>query len=251
MKNTILGLLLKILDITDGYFAKNINHIILNYHNIANKKEKYSISKKNFIKQLDYIKERYKLSEISNFFNSKHSSKTHIIKILITFDDALKSVLSLKSYIKINRIKPVIFVSPALLGKRLNNLSVMSMSQLKELKKDKWVIGFHGKNHINLTKIEDDKKLKSETECGDFSKKIGYKIPYFAYPFGKYNKKVINILKNYKYMYCFTSCARGFNINDFKRFEIPRINVSGFDDLIKFKIKISPTYLYIKNMFLQ
>ncbi len=135
-------------------------------------------------------------------------------KILLTFDDAYEDVFKIaypmmESY----AFKGAIFVPVQYIG-RLNDWDInfgfrfkhIGKKELKELQENGWVIGSHTLTHPDLTVI-DDTKLRTEL-CDSKHRLediIGNEVYAISYPFGLYNKRVLDAVKQCGYRIGFAS----------------------------------------------
>ena len=107
----------------------------------------YSIEKKLFESQMNYLSQNYtnSLTSIKNFAVNKNS-------ISITFDDGFADVLEKAAPImsKLN-IPFTVFVSPKLVIERNEYLSIIQLKELSKL--DICTIGAHGYSHEPLTNL--------------------------------------------------------------------------------------------------
>ena len=98
-------------------------------------------------------------------------------------------------------------------------------------------IGAHSHSHNHLPKMSID-EIKSEIETSNkiFLKELG-KIPnLFAYPYGEADKRIINLLKNYKYKVAFGQHSGVINETS-NFYYLPRFSLNekyGNIDRIKF-----------------
>lgn len=200
--------------------------IILVYHQIDEKDPFMSVTLDSFKKQIDYLKKQN-----FNFCNIDELMKKHRGNhVCVMFDDGYKSIVTALDYMKQNNLK----YSIAIIENKLNKRSYLNQKDLDGS------LYFHTKNHLDLTKLSNE-KLKDELIC-DYN----YYSKCLVYPMGKYNKNVINVVKeNYKY---------GLSLLPFhvtsksKNYELPRICVSGYLSMLKFKLfvsKLGNIYLHL------
>ncbi len=208
---------------------------ILMYHNISNRFEASfrSISSNLLEKHLKSLehngKKILKKHEIlSGVFLSRDDS------VVITFDDAYEGVYySALPVMEKHNATGVVFIPAGYVGKfndwdfsPLRRLKHMDEKMLINLSKKGWIIGSHSFTHPDLRKCSNE-ALKREI-C-ESKKKIediiGEEITLFAYPFGLYNQKVIDIVAECGYKYAFAT-AGGLSGN---RFAIKRMAVYFID----------------------
>ena len=177
---------------------------ILMYHDIGDYNSEWCVSPSDFEEQMQLLKqEGYKtisLSELNEGIKKdKQTSDKHIV---ITFDDARKGVYThaLPLLKKLN-FTATIFVVPQWIDK--NDIpqseqysEFMSWEDVKECAQV-FEIGSHTFSHKNLTKL-DEAALNEELTNGKkiIEKKLNKNVEHFAYPFGKYNKKIRELITN-------------------------------------------------------
>ncbi len=164
-------------------------------------------------------------------------------KVLITFDDGYRSVFE-HAYPIMNEYgyKGVVFVVTKYIGKvskwevpLLSSLPHLKQEEIKTLHKSGWIIGSHSHSHSDLTTLT-TQKLKEEIKS---SKKIledilGSEVYTFSYPFGKFNKRVKDVLKELGIKFAFKSSGKlKFPLD---LLEIPRRSIYLIDFSISSKI---------------
>ena len=96
----------------------------------------------------------------------------------------------------------------------------LNKNQIKNLSQNPlFKIGGHTYNHFNLTKLpleEAEKEIrKGKEELEDI---IGKKVTTFAWPWGKYNGRLIEVAKKIGFLDCRSSRICNFGISDKKNF---------------------------------
>ena len=124
----------------------------------------------------------------------------------------------------------------------------MDINDIKEWISKGMFIGSHSHNHFDLTALSIN-ELSNELI---FSKKIledkiGIKINNFCYPFGQYNRKVVDVVKSKKYNHAFTT-QFGTISKKTDPFEIPRIDIWNKDSISDFNLKIEGKYNWHNNI---
>ncbi|MBN2401002.1 MAG: polysaccharide deacetylase family protein [Spirochaetes bacterium] len=157
--------------------------------------------------------------------------------VLITFDDGYKSVYDyaypiMKKY----GYKGILFL---ISDKIENDRSRMYMNKIhiSELIKEGWEIGSHTITHPKLNSISMEDITNEIADSKTALEKIfGIQIVSFAYPYGIFNKKVLNLVKdNYKYAYS-TIQGNNYEFNDLHLIE--RYLVLKTDEMSNFKMHI-------------
>ncbi|MDI6840386.1 MAG: polysaccharide deacetylase family protein [bacterium] len=182
----------------------------------------------------------YEIISTGSFGNSK--SSIHNSNILITFDDGYESFYYKALPILLRYgFRATIFVVTNYIGREnLWDVSIgrrrrhISLAQLDELKKYGFIIGSHTRMHPDLTKIRlnqaKDEILNSKLELED---KLGSKVDFISYPFGRYNATILDLVKEAGYRLSFTS-------NPFvnSKSVLGRMGVYIIDSLANFKSKL-------------
>ena len=193
-----------------------------------------------FKKQLELIEinkiEYYNPAQFdTEFYNPKKDKK-----ILITIDDAFSSFYkNAWPILKKRKIPFILFVSTEPVGKS----GYMNWEQIKEVSSyDFAFIGNHSHTHKYLLDFSYDKFEKDiETSIKIFKEKLGYNPIFFSYPFGEYNLKQTQFIKN-NFKYGFGQHS-GVIDSTKNRFELPRFPINEkYGDLERFEfvLKLFP-----------
>ena len=221
------------------------NNRCIMYHSIfKNKKimdDIHIVEYLNFKKQIGYLK-KFNIVPINQINKKKNT-------ISITFDDGYKDTFKLAyPILKKNKIPFAVFV----ITKNIQEKSKKYLNEedIKKLSRDKNVIiGSHGKNHTDLTTlnnqmlIEELKQSKLELE-----KIIKKKVTCFSFPYGKFNQKIIKLSKKLGYK---TLCNSEPCANNFFNRETATLNrqaIIYYDNYIFFKNKINGKLDFIANL---
>lgn len=220
------------------------------YHSISEhiKKEKHNkwrVKPKDFEKQMNWFyKNNWKSFTISELVKlDKIPEKSFVI----TFDDGYEDNFTnafpvLQKY----NFKATIYLVPnqtinhweekntSILSNLLNNEQILQMqnSGLAEF-------GSHTLSHVNLSKTDEFQLEKELIESKKEIEKITNKeCEAFAYPYGKFDDKIVQAVKNAGYKNA-TVVKRGlFEQND-DIFTIKRIGILGTESFFDFILKIS------------
>jgi peptidoglycan/xylan/chitin deacetylase (PgdA/CDA1 family) len=219
---------------------KLISVPVLYYHYVEVVKDKSDTKRKSLsitpdslesqiIKLINAGYTMYLASDIPNLF-VKDLNKS----VLLTFDDGYEDFYTdvfpiLKKY----NVKATVFVISGLVGQP----NYLNVAQLKEISSNPLVeIGCHSLSHKNLSQIKyDDAVYEIDQGKRVLEEMIGRGVYSFAYPYGGYNKDIVDVIKNFDFTVAFTTDP-GLTIKKDKIFLIPRFRASVFvrDDMIEF-----------------
>jgi len=210
----------------------------LNLNNLTS--DIYQLPPKIFSDHIMYLEKK---KFISRNFNELSNSNNGF---LITFDDGYKNFLKygLDQILK-NNFKAIIFVCPSLI--KQHNSNYLNKKDLFEISKYKNIeVGSHSQDHVNLTKLN-KKEMISQL---DKSKKwiedeISREVGKISYPFGAYNKLVIDNVKKLNYKKAFTT-RFDFYHKHYDDFQIPRVDIWRHDTKNIFISKLMGKWNWMK-----
>ena len=106
----------------------------------------------------------------------------------------------------------------------------MTEEELKQLQKEGWEIGSHGKTHQSLLRLDDLNLIEELSKSKEKLQELFGPIQSYAYPYGDYNDYIVNIVKKYyKIAFALTS---GGNLIDVDSFHIRRYFISDIYQII-------------------
>lgn len=122
----------------------------------------------------------------------------------------------------------------------LNEEKMLSNEQVRELISSGLIeIGSHTLNHSNLPSLSlEEKKIQILDSKISIEKEFDIKCDSFAYPFGFYDNNDIEITKESNYKNATTTVNSVYKKDQFNDFLIPRIMVSGRQNLFSFILKM-------------
>jgi peptidoglycan/xylan/chitin deacetylase (PgdA/CDA1 family) len=178
---------------------------ILLYHSIDKNNVFLTVDPEDFRKQMKYLFENgynvIKLSDLVELILSKKEIRPKTV--VLTFDDGFlshyRNVLpTLEKY----NFQATFFISTKKLGGEINNSQnipqpTMNWDELEEINKSSLIdVEPHGVTHSELDGLEDEGVRK---EVGELKRRIEGKLNkrclFFAYPRGKYNDKVVEVVR--------------------------------------------------------
>lgn len=173
------------------------------------------------------------LSEVSVKQFEKFCKEVGKNKVKIIFDDGHKSVFdSAFPILKKYNLTATVFIPGGIIsGEKIDDFysteNMMSAENIKELSKNGWEIASHSVHHLDLTLLSDEDLLNElNNSKKDLGNLTGKSVKSFSFPYGKCNKKVIEVAKN-----CGYEKFAIYGKNSFA--------VLPFDDMYDMKSKIS------------
>ncbi len=201
---------------------------ILEYHTVTETpvrdSEIYNVPPADFSAQLDYLQENgYTTITLQDFMRVRHGKQTLPEKpIVLTFDDGYADNFSeMLPILKAHNMTAVVYVITNLIGKE----GYLNFEQLQEMQKQGIEIGSHSADHIPLTKQSQhilDNQIHGSKQFLDWS---GLDTIYtFSYPNGEYSDKLIDYLKEEKFLNAVTGDA-GLNNLETDPFKLKRVHI--------------------------
>ena len=226
---------------------------ILLYHSISNDNSSMSLNINFFENQMRYLKNNGFETVDFNEIDTRLKSKKQII---ITFDDGYKDILTnalpiLKKY----NFKATSFFVTNLIGQN-NSWDVKKKSYIKKEIMNpsdilQWIssgmhIGSHSHNHVDLTKISEEKLLyELEFSKKFLEDKFDNKNNIFCYPYGKVNENVHYHTKKF-YSKAVTTNRSRYSLKRHNTHLIPRIDMGKNFSSFKLYLKLETIYEDIK-----
>lgn len=188
---------------------------VLMYHEVAHIiKNKWTISPSMFKEQIKYlVKNGFETITPSDLYEFLLNSKELPEKpIILTFDDGREGVLEYAApLLEENNFNAVFYITTDWVeGRNIPDSEAyskfMTWENIKELSKKGFIIGSHGKTHVDLTKSNDE-QLNEEIRGSKkiIEEKINKKIEDFSYPCGLFDETVVKKVKESNYMTAVTT----------------------------------------------
>ncbi|MFA6502051.1 MAG: polysaccharide deacetylase family protein [Parachlamydiales bacterium] len=222
--------------------------IILCYHDLGSNVWDFSVDKSEFEVQMNLLQKKYNIVGISDLLNKQHKNTKP--NAAVSFDDGYESVYKI-AYPVLKKIGAAgtVFVIGSSKSNPNMSLKLLSIEQIKELHKNGWEIGWHTNKHVSsVNESKDSLYMDLKISKSAYEKKLGLKLNYFAYPFGKYNKNVETIVKKAGFLGAFTvdgdaiDLAKGI-------YRLSRVTVSKSITKQHFENLITPIGLKINHFF--
>jgi peptidoglycan/xylan/chitin deacetylase (PgdA/CDA1 family) len=182
---------------------------ILTYHSLDNSGSVISTSPSNFERQMESLWRRgyrtISLSEAAGIAcrNTPSPAKTFVV----TFDDGYQNVYS-KAVEVLGRFgfKATVFLITDYCGRdndwpgqpsSIQRRPLLSWSQIREMSESGFEIGVHTATHPDLTTISVEGAEREITRSKSaIEDRLGIKAEVFAYPYGRFNSKVLELVRS-------------------------------------------------------
>ena len=169
---------------------------------------------------------------------------------LLTFDDGFLGVHEHAAPVLARLNWPAtVFLVSGLIGKRDawcekqnpdgHTYPLMDQSHIRELLRHDFAFHSHTRSHADLPTLDDD-ALRAQLVGAreDLQALLGEAVDYLAYPYGRYDDRVLAHTQSAGYRAAF-SVQPGFNRPDVEHFRLRRLDVFGTDSASMLKRKIS------------
>jgi peptidoglycan/xylan/chitin deacetylase (PgdA/CDA1 family) len=175
--------------------------------------------------------------------------------VILTFDDAYRSVLELaKPILDRHGMRASVFVPTVWAGREEpmtwpgidqwmggeheHELMCMTWDQLRELDAAGWEVGSHTQTHPRLPEVADDVVLANELEVSrvEVEERIGTGCDTIAYPYGAYDERVVEATGRAAYRYGLTLPGR---LHPPRNLAWPRVGVYHVDRGWRFRLKVA------------
>lgn len=228
---------------------------ILEYHQIANEtdpiSETYNVKPEEFAAQLDYLHENgYTTITLQDFMRVLHGKGNLPDKpIILTFDDGyVDNYTEMLPILEAHKMKAVVYVITNELGKP----GYLNLEQLKDMQKRGIEIGSHTADHISLKELDDELRVHEIRDSKIFLEWSGLETIYsFSYPNGAYDERIVEILKNEKYLSAVTGDT-GLNNLKTNPYLLNRVHIRkptfGITEF-KWRLLKAEIFAKIKNIF--
>lgn len=223
-----------------------VSLVILYYHSVTTEqRSKFAHQMDELIKVTNPV-----FADIDKPLDNKKNN------VAITFDDGFQNLLkNALPELCMRNIPATLFIPTGYLGKHpewLINQSnkdynelVMTPNELISLPTDLVIIGSHSVTHSDLTLLGEKKLLKELVKSKkDLEGILDKEINLLAFPYGMYNKKVLELSREAGYKRVFSGLPT-FNSYNIDKFMIGRIDVTPDDWLIEYRLKIMGAYQWL------
>jgi peptidoglycan/xylan/chitin deacetylase (PgdA/CDA1 family) len=226
---------------------------ILSYHSFAHDNWAYTTPKKEFIKQIKFLKKnKYSFISLQDLEKSIKNKEIPKKSVVVTIDDGYKDTLEVADFLKKESIPTTLFVLSN--RKNINRKEVATQKELitkneiVSLIKKGWTIGSHSATHANLKTLS-QKELHEEIINSKEMLENEFSIPisYFAFPRGQYSADVLKVIKKAGYSAAVTM-DDGFISVSSNLLTLPRVGVNRTHTISEFKTLFSPSVIRFRML---
>ncbi len=123
-------------------------------------------------------------------------------------------------------------------GKVYPHLKILDQKKLIALSNNGVEIGGHTVNHVKLDQVPKTDAVQEIKNCKvELEQILNKEVTTFAFPHGKYNSTIIEMVKRAGFKNALT-CESNYANNASSVFEIPRRYITNYDDLRSFEKKL-------------
>lgn len=187
-----------------------------------------------------YLQNNFKIISLSELVNGlKKDQEFPPYSLIITFDDGRKRNLQLVPYLKDKQIPITLFLSTS--ENRLDGKKYISRNQV-DLLRSVFDIQSHTINHPHLPIVnEEDAIIEVNGGKAEIENILGEEVSYFAFPYGEYCDRDIQILKESTFKAAL-SVDPGYVTQKDSIYTLKRICLPDYP--AKFELKVKATGFY-------
>lgn len=219
-------------------FTQKKGTVVLMYHSVCYDDAYLTVTPENFQKQMKWLTKRgWRVLSLSESIELEDSERAKTV--VITFDDAFESIREhALPVLRDLQFPATIFVPTDYVGKVMSDrqgvtLPVMSWSELQQLANDPlFTIGSHTSTHPTLPDLSESEIRQECIDSHTALSKAGIDVQLLAYPKGRYNELVIQIVPEYYYAACSTIPDRMTGLSN--QYALPRREVNRLTNFGKF-----------------
>jgi peptidoglycan/xylan/chitin deacetylase (PgdA/CDA1 family) len=241
---------------------------VLMYHKVSpGKEEKYRINPERFASQMEYLSgkgyQTISPDDLLEFVNPVRSPRpgrgrrfkrltSNGVKegkvlperaVLITFDDGYRNNFTyaypiLKKY----NFRVTIFLVTQYIGKKngwgKGDEEILSWDEIEEMKRKGFSFGSHTRTHPNLLELSQNKILSEIRDSKRIlEEKLGEQVNFFAYPYGKFNPRIVEMVKRAGYLGALSTLPGKNGVGE-DSFLLRRILIRGYDTKLHFILNL-------------
>ena len=231
---------------------------ILMYHSIDHNKVFFTVTPENFRKQMDLLyKEKYSIISLGELAGLIIDKRAIPLKtVVLTFDDGYQdNYFNAFPILKKYNFPATIFLATGFIGKnRISSsgatLKILNWDQIIEMH-NSGLVDFepHTVSHLKLHRLSlEEAKKEILNSKRTIEEKLNKKCKFFAYPYGKYNLEIIEILKKNGFELGLT-IKEGLVLATDNYFSLKRNFIGSQTNFIQFKGKLNISIDILRKIF--
>jgi peptidoglycan/xylan/chitin deacetylase (PgdA/CDA1 family) len=234
MKKKILVLSILGLSLSNMAYANSNEAIVLMYHGISNKVNSTNTSLSNFQEQITYLeKNHFKIISTPTLVNDiKNKIEFPNKSIVITFDDGWKDQDEAMNFLAKNNI-PATFCLVTWF-QSFNSPTDLQKIDFSKYKNAPFTYINHSYTHdVHKFLVNPEQDTTKSEKVLD--KLFGKYQPYYTYPYGEYNEKLLKVLHEHGYIAAYGVAGEPVVLNKVNIFNIPRYEITNHTSFEEFK----------------
>lgn len=230
----------------------NYDLSILCYHGIEEGGNFYSVILREFEKQIEKIRKTARFVNANDALRVLDGIKIKEPSVVLTIDDGYTNVMKILPITQKYKIPVAIFVLSDTKNTNRDELDhngrLLRFREIKYLHSKGWTIGCHSATHADFNKIN-KKQLEHEVISSKktLEENLGFRIDYFAYPKGVFNKQIIGAVKKAGYKAAF-AVGPGCIVPASDKWVLPRTIVDSTHTALDFPAVYSQTTFLIRKI---
>jgi peptidoglycan/xylan/chitin deacetylase (PgdA/CDA1 family) len=237
--------------------AKLNNHrtIILAYHSLGAGHD--AVSEQEFSRQMTFLRDNAQVVSLDAILCGEHLNNDAPLTCAITFDDGYASVYEIAApilsdyrfpaivYLTAGAIDPIVPRSAAAFAGLFRDETMLTWQQVLELRSFGFVFGSHLCQHHDITQLPDNLLIRElEQSKAIIAERLGLPCQHFAYPFGYFNRKSVELVRRSGYASAVTVMHRNVP-RHYDPLRIPRMCVAPLHNLDDFRSMLAGEFDYL------
>jgi peptidoglycan/xylan/chitin deacetylase (PgdA/CDA1 family) len=204
LKSSIKLALIKFFSLVERHPRRYDGAISTLYHEVGESAAAYRTARAVLYEQIAYLDNSnanwYTATELASHIGTCDAGNN----ICVTFDDGPLSAYQATMELADTCAKFTHFVIPGRIER--NDKNTITWEQMRELDSVGVEIGSHSVTHPYLTRISDEQLRQELTDSKKMLEdKLGKPVTSFAYPYGEYNTRVVEMVKQAGYLCAYTT----------------------------------------------
>jgi peptidoglycan/xylan/chitin deacetylase (PgdA/CDA1 family) len=223
--------------------------MILMYHNLATAAGFNTVSRENFLRQMDWLQANgYRVASMDDYVRALSQPKPDPRAVALTFDDAYQSFLAVAlPILQGHSFHATVYVPTQFVGRSNTwdnaEFPILDWAGLKELAHISGVtVGSHGTSHRPLRSLPPAQLLEEVAQSKtELEENLDLPVRHFSYPYGQlrdFSRRCQDAVAHAGYH---SACSTLWNRTNSQahRYALHRLEIEPQDDIQRFSEKIS------------